>query len=473
MRYAFGDCELDEERFELRRGGATVELQPKALELLLYLARQGDRLVSKRELLDAIWPGVSVGESSLTRLVSLARRAIGDRRGERSSIATVSGRGYRWLARAHEPSGAHAGRAAPGSLAVLPFADRSAERDQEYLAQGLAEDLVLRLLRFRWFPVISAAAADPSHAHGARYRIEGSVQRAGDRVRITARLSDAATGHQLWSQRHERRLRDVFALQDEITEAIVAAIEPELWASESERAAAAPAHNLDVWQAVQRGWWHLGRGSAEDDARARELCARAVALDPPLARALYGLAGSAHCDAALAWAGSGEAPGVVDAEAGTPLEALGAAAAHARTRRRGRMREAIERAIRLDPDSALACRWLGVLLGCVSPDSHGPDALARIRELAVALAHFRCGRLEPAARAPAHEADPEWTLGFALRVASAAHAGRLHDARALLADVLDRKRELGFEGLAPLLALADREVHDRLEAGLRLAGWPQ
>jgi hypothetical protein len=148
MRYAFLDCELDEERFELRRGGLRVELQPKALELLLYLARQGDRLVSKRELLDAIWPGVTVGESSLTRLVTLARRAIGDRPGADAIITTVPGRGYRFLP-GQDPATAGGGpppaSTSRAALAVLPFADLSPTGDQEYLAHGLAEDLALRL----------------------------------------------------------------------------------------------------------------------------------------------------------------------------------------------------------------------------------------------------------------------------------------------------------------------------------------
>jgi hypothetical protein len=305
---------------------------------------------------------------------------------------------------------------------------------------------------------------------GARYLVEGSVQRAGERVRITAKLSDATSGHQLWGQRHEQRLRDVFALQDEITEAIVAAIEPELWASESERAAAAgPAHNLDVWQAVQRGWWHLARGTVDDDTRAIGLCAHAVALDPLLARGLYALAASSHSEATLAWALRGTPPATSDGA--TPLAALANAAAHARSRQRARMREAIEHAVRLDPSSALAYRWLGLLLAAAGPIA--VPALTRIRDLAVALAHFRRGRFELAAVAPADDGTPEWMLGFAVRVASRAHHGRVREARALLAASVERRRELGLEGLAPLLAAGEPDVLEAIRAGLRLAGFEE
>jgi TolB-like protein len=484
MRYGFGDFELDGERFELRRGGARVQLQPKVLELLLYLARQEGRLVPKRELLDALWPAVTVGESSLTRVVSLARRAIGDRPGDGAILETVLGRGYRWRAGRGRGESAVADGRSPGrraAVAVLPFADLSPSGDQEFLAEGLAEDLMLRLAGFRWFPVVArrsslalrGRALDVKRTGrmlGARYLVEGSVQHEGDRVRVTAQLSDASLGHQLWASRMERQLRDLFSLQDELSEAIAAALEPELWQSESERAALGPAHNLDVWQAVQRGWWHLGRGREEDDARARDLCGRAVELDPHIARSLYGLAGSAGCDALLAWAESARGSPVAPNGETTPAAWLARAALHAAARRRDRMRDSLESAVRLDPGSALAYRWLGLLLGTADAQRSLPDPLARVRDHAVALAHFRCERYERAI-APTVEGSAEWILGFALRVAGTAHLGRVKLASSLLATELERRRELTFEGLPAFLALADRELVKRIEAGLGLAGW--
>jgi TolB-like protein/DNA-binding winged helix-turn-helix (wHTH) protein len=687
VTYAFRDCRLDPERFELVRDGARVDLQPKVLELLLYLVTRRDRLVSKQELLSALWPGVVVGESSLTRLISLARRAIGDRHAKGSLIQTVSGRGYRFVAgvtealpqariarklaailsadvvdysrlmatdedatirtltshrkqirvlveqhggrvvdfrgddflaefpsalyatgcaveiqrvlhagnesmpaerrmqfriglhlgdvrvegeqifgdginvasrleKLAEPGGIcisdlvyrqvrrsldlgytdlgeqtvknipdpirvyrveldggaeEASRSAPApgelvvpgfagrpAIAVLPFDNLSDDPDQEYFADGIAEELILRLSHFRWFPVIARSssfvhkgkASDPKHVGrdlGAGYLVEGSVRRSGDRVRVTAQLIDATTAHHVWGERYDQGLRDVFSLQDEITDAIVAAIEPELWESESELAVHRRPENPGSWDCIQRGWWHLGRSTPEDDAMLRALCAQALELDPQLVRAFYGLATTLRGEALLRWTeslpGAAEsallaARDAVAADEREPLLRLGVASAYARGGHRERMTAALEEAIQLDPANSLSIRCLGLLLvalGRGSPEdlrrADSGDVVPRIATYGLALAHFAAGRDEDAASwARLHRQAPDGLVACGVLAASLAHLGRSDEARALLDEESRRQAEFSFEGLTPLLASAAPEFKERLEAGLRESG---
>ena len=158
------------------------------------------------------------------------------------------------------------------AIAVLPFDDLSREHDQEYFADGIAEDLITRLSTWRDFPVIARNSSfvykgkpvnvkQVSRELGVRYVVEGSVRKAGDRVRITAQLVDAVTGGHVWAEIYDRELRDIFTVQDEITEAIVASMRPELLRSEGERAVRKEPQNLDAWDCYARGQWHL----LEDD----------------------------------------------------------------------------------------------------------------------------------------------------------------------------------------------------------------
>jgi TolB-like protein len=183
------------------------------------------------------------------------------------------------------------------SIAVLPFDNLSADPDQEYLADGLAEDIITGLSRFRWFFVIArnssftykGRAVDVKQVAkelGVRYVLEGSVRKAGDRVRVTAQLIDASTGNHIWAERYDRELDDIFALQDEITQTIVTAIEPELGAVEQERARRKPPDNLDAWDSYQLGLWHLFDDVNRDALiEAKRLFQRSCELDPGFAAA--------------------------------------------------------------------------------------------------------------------------------------------------------------------------------------------
>ena len=177
------------------------------------------------------------------------------------------------------------------AIAVLPFENMSGDPEQEYFADGIAEDLITRLSLWRDFPVIARISSftykgrsvdvkQVSRELGVRYVIEGSVRRAGDRVRISAQVIDTTTGAHIWAERYDRELRDIFALQDEITEAIVGSMYPELLRTERERAVRKPPGNLDAWESLQRAVWHALHPTKEDFAMGRSFCERAIELDP-------------------------------------------------------------------------------------------------------------------------------------------------------------------------------------------------
>jgi adenylate cyclase len=185
------------------------------------------------------------------------------------------------------------------SIAVLPFANLSGDPEQELFADGITEDVITLLSRVRWLFVISRASTftykgravdvqTVAQDMGVRYVLEGSVRRAGQRIRVTAQLVDAAKRNHVWVERYDRELEDLFVLQDEITEAIVAAVEPELGSAEQQRARRRPPESLDAWSAYQRGLWHVYRFNREDNAEALRLFDQAIGLDDQFAPAYAG-----------------------------------------------------------------------------------------------------------------------------------------------------------------------------------------
>ncbi len=182
------------------------------------------------------------------------------------------------------------------SIAVLPFQNMSVDAEQEFLADGVAEDIITALSRLRWLFVIarnstfaykgaSPDVREVARELGVRYVLEGSVRRSGDRVRVTGQLIDAMTGNHIWAERYDRAIEDIFDLQDEITMAIVRAVDPEIQGAEQERALRKPPENLTAWDHYQRGLWHHQRMTREDLDQAREHLSAAIAADPGFAPA--------------------------------------------------------------------------------------------------------------------------------------------------------------------------------------------
>jgi TolB-like protein len=291
----FGPFRLDLSRRQLTRDGAPVRLGARAMDILCALARAKGELVTKDHLMAMVWPGNVVEENAIQVHVSALRKALDEARNGVSYVVTVPGRGYRFVC-PPSSSGSAPGLFDKPSIAVLPFSNLSGDREQEYFADGIAEDIITALARARWFFVIArnssfafkgktVEAKQIAQDLGVQYVLEGSVRKSGDRVRITAQLVDARAGIHLWAERYDRELHDIFAVQDEITECVAGAIEPELLKSEGLRATARRAKSVTAWDLVRQGTWQFHQITRPTHYGARDLFREAVCLDPQLPEA--------------------------------------------------------------------------------------------------------------------------------------------------------------------------------------------
>lgn len=333
MQFHFSDHVLDVELRELTRGGESVAVEPQVFDLLVLLIENRDHVVTKDDLIETVWDGRIVSESTLTSRINAARRAVGDSGKDQIMIRTLARKGFRFVGEV-QPKGANGSAAHAAALqpldptgellhpplpaldrtaiAVLPFANLSGEPDQEYFSDGISEDIITALSKLRWFYVIARNSSfiykQKSVHHqqigaelGVGYVVEGSVRKDGDHVRIAAQLVDVATGSHLWAERYDRDLADVFAVQDEITQAVVAAIEPQLYAAENFRARRKTPDNMDAWDLVMRALSHYWRVTRQDNLVAQALLEKAIAVDPTYGQALSLLAACHTFSAHMGW----------------------------------------------------------------------------------------------------------------------------------------------------------------------------
>jgi adenylate cyclase len=317
VQFLFTDYTLDTSRRELRRGSEPIAVEPQVFDLLVYLVQNRDRVVSKDDLITWVWGGRIVSDSTLTSRINAARRAIGDSGDEQRLIRTISRRGFRFIGAVRmqcsgdataPPPDALSEHARPGlppagppAIAVLPFVNMSGDLEQEYFSDGISEDIIIALCRYPSLLVIarnssftfkgrSVDVKQVGRALGVRYVLEGSLRKAGNRIRVTAQLIEAETGKHILAERYDRDLVDIFAVQDEITEAVTLAVAPAIADAELHRALRKPPGSLDAWAAYQRGLWHAGKANAEDNALAEQFFQQAVDLDPSFAGGYKGLA---------------------------------------------------------------------------------------------------------------------------------------------------------------------------------------
>ena len=265
------------------------------------------------------------------------------------------------------------------SIAVLPFDNLSGDPEQEYFSDGITEDIITGLSRIRTFMVI---ARNSSFAYkgtspdirkvardlGVRYVLEGSVRKAGSRVRITAQLIDAATGAHLWADRYDREIADIFAVQDEITQTVVGAIQPELDRAEQQRALMKPPESLDAWDLYSRGLWHFARPDKENNGKAQELFARATKLDANFCAAHAYLVFAKFLSVVLIFTEDRNATieemlvigrKALAADGSDAFAHLAIAGAHLIRSDAAPAIEALDRAIELNPSFSMAHNWLG------------------------------------------------------------------------------------------------------------------
>ena len=309
MTVAFDDYLLDWNRRELTRGSVPVTVGPQVFDLLVYLVQNRDRVVSKDDLIDVVWGGRIVSESTLTSHINAVRRAIGDSGEGQRLVRTIARKGYRFVGETRDVGAGHDADPvrrdahAPvlslpdrPSIAVLPFLNLSGDPEQEYFSDGITEDIIVALSRFHWLFVIARNSSFTYKGRivdekrvgrelGVRYVLGGSIRKAGDRVRITGQLMDATTGMNIWSDRFEGVIDDIFELQDQMTANVVSAISPRLERAEIDRVRHKPTRDLTAYEYYLRAMAnvHIGSRAATDDAL-RHLY-DAIDLDPDYAAA--------------------------------------------------------------------------------------------------------------------------------------------------------------------------------------------
>ena len=310
MRFSFEEFELDRELRELCRGGILVPIEPKVFDLLVYLIEHRDRVVTKDDLIATVWQGRIVSESALASAINAARAVVGDSGESQRLIKTFPRKGIRFVGAlrtgADQESQAEAkvsvvnarGLALPDkpSIAVLPFRNISSDPEQEYFADGMVEDIIAGLARIKWLFVISRNSSfvyktrevdtkQVGRELGVRYVLEGSVRKSGQQLRIATQLTDGESGAVIWVERYDAKLDDVFTLQDEISQRVIGAIEPNLRTAELNRVRRQRPNSLDAYDLVLRALPFAHTHVAEDAAIAIPLLAKAVELEPNYAAA--------------------------------------------------------------------------------------------------------------------------------------------------------------------------------------------
>ena len=509
MQFIFADHTLDTDRRELCRGSEPVAVEPQVFDLLVLLIENRDRVVSKDDLIASVWGGRVVSDSTLTSRINAARKAVGDSGEEQKLIRTIARKGIRFVGSLGEESST-ASAAAPifpspdrPAIAVLPFTNMSGEPEQEYFSDGISEDIITALSKLRWFFVIARNSSfiykgkavhmkQVAEELGVRYVVEGSVRKGGDRVRITAQLNDVATGSHIWAERYDRDFADVFAVQDEITEAIVAAIEPQLYAAENFHAQRKPPDSLDAWDLVMRALSHYWRVTRQDNVVAQALLEKAISIDPNYGQALGVLAASHTFSAHMGWEDMAVSAPIAERAAQNAIRsdsedpwahyALGCVYLFAR--RFGDSLAEFELALRLNPNFSLAQGYYGLALSYCGRWQEADDAARRAIRLSprdpfsavyygiAAYAQFIGRNYEEAMRLAREAVRQRGDFVGAYRVLTAAAgiSGQADVAAAALQELRRAQPNISLAWIAsqmPIMRDADREHY---LAGFRRAG---
>jgi adenylate cyclase len=518
VTFSFDDYELEIEQRELRRGGEPVALEPQVFDLLVYLIRNRGRVVSKDDLIENIWGGRIVSTSTLTSRLNAARRAVGDSGAMQQLIRTVPRRGVRFVGEVREEGGLSAAAepsltppdvialALPDkpSIAVLPFANLSNDPEQEFFSDGIADDIITALSRY---PSLLVIARNSSFSYknivvdmkrvgrelGVRYVLEGSVRKAGSHIRVTGQLIETQTATHIWADRFDGDITDVFAVQDEITQAVTTAIAPAIADAERQRALRRPPGSHDTWSAYQRGLWHMSKAAPQDNMLAQQCFADAIALDPNFSGSHSGLA-----LAQMQESGLFATLGVAEARVSIKELALravaideGDAEAHAclswalnfNGDYDGALAEA-RRALAISPNLASAHRALGTTLIFSGQPGSGLVALETSIRLdprdpllawhlnRVAIAHYFAGDYDAAIDAAKRviRSHPDFPLIYRWLAAALGQVGRNEEAK----EALDRAIATGsFDMYVRQRVPWHRpEDYQHMLEGLRKAGWP-
>jgi len=508
--FRFEDFVLDVAAAELTRGGVPVPVEPMVFDLLVLLVVNHDRVVTKDEIIEAIWSGRAVSESAVASRVNALRRALGDDGATQRLIRTVHGRGFRFGAAPEIAPDAPAAAPAQGtkpSIAVLPFEVLSDSQELGYFADGIAEDILDALARFHELAVIArnssftykgraVSAREVAGELGVKYVLLGSVRQVGPRIRVGVQLIDAAQDRALWSDRYDGELSDVFTLQDEIAAKAVSSIAPQTQYHEMSSASRKEVTVLSDWERVMRARWHTDRYSREDTDAALAILDDLVVSAPDMALA-HSTAAVCHfhkmlnawCDDPMEEIRAAEVSArkavALDAYDAGALAVLGLAAmwTYRFDECFDRLREAIEK----NPNLASAYGFLCTAHGCLGQIAEAEKAFATAIRLSPAdptrtlwmsgrgIGLIFDGQFEAALENAGKmlQIDPDYGPALRQKVSSLSHLGRMDEAREALAELLKRMPHLTVARLAKMVPIPAERNNKIWLDGLRMAGLPE
>jgi TolB-like protein len=509
VQLCFENQVLDLTRRELLRDGQTIRVEPKIFDLLVYLVENRDRLITKDDLIAKVWAGRIVSESALASAINAARKAVGDSGQEQRLIRTRARKGFRFVGTITS-NGASTPMVLPDkpSIAVLPFQNMSGDPNQEYFADGIAEDLITALSRGSWFFVIARNSSFAFRAEkldvrtiaqrlGVRYLVEGSVRKIGSRLRVTAQLIDAASGTHLWADKYDGSLDEMFELQDRIIENLMGAIEPKLRSAEIARTRRKRSENLDAFDLLLQALPNHWAMSCQGFGRAIELLDRAIALAPGYAEALgYAAACRAfrplhNCspDPAkdfeeadrLSWR-------ALEADPLDPVALRSASFVSVLTKRDYETAlNLIDRSLAVDPNGALTWGyrgWINVWAG--HPDEAIADCDKALRlspfdhwisthTLGKSFALTMSGRFEDGLRwaRRAMQENPQWTASYRGLAAALVLNGKVDEARPVAARLWEIDPDFSVERWSETAPFRRTEGQEVFFSALRTAGLPK
>jgi TolB-like protein len=523
VKFLFANHTLDTDLRELRRGSKRIAVEPQVFDLLVFLLENRDRVVSKDDLIASVWGGRIVSESTLTSRINAARKAVGDSGEEQRVIRTIARKGLRFVGEVRVQSkhaeAAQAGAPPPResdepprpalplpdrpAIAVLPFTNMSGDPEQEYFSDGISEDIITALSKLRWFFVIARNSSftykgkavhmkQVADELGVGYVVEGSVRKGGERVRITVQLNDVATGSHLWAERYDRDLADVFAVQDEITEAIVAAIEPQLYAAENFHAQRKPPDSMDAWDLVMRALSHYWRVTRQDNVVAQALLEKAISIDPNYGQALGVLSTSYTFGAHMGWAEMSSVVSLAERAALAAIRADGEdpwahhalGCAYLFQRRFADSLAEFELALRLNPNFSLAQGFYGLALAYCGRSEEAELAARRALRLSprdpfsatfcgIAAYALFVGKNYAAAIPLAREAvrlRGDFVGAYRVLTAAAGMAGEAETAASALQELRRVQPNISLAWIAREMPIKEDTDRERYLEGFRRAG---
>jgi len=521
--YSFNQFSLDTGQFSLCAAGKPVAVEPLVFDLLAYLIVNRHRVVTREELLENLWKGKIVTDAALGARLKDARKAVLDSGSRQEIIKTRHGRGYQFnatvtvsetgpptteieelIAQADFPP-----LPEKPSIAVLPFTNLSDDPEQDYFSDGITEEIITALSKIRNLLVIASSSTSiyrhqpvdvnqVGREQGVRYVLEGSVRKAGNRIRVTVQLINLSTGQHLWGERYDRELADIFAVQDEIMREIVVALDVELIEGEQARAWSSGTTNLEAWECVRLGsYYALHRSDPDTKLQARQLIEKALQLDPSYAIAwvMLGWIYQQYVDVASLASDTGSKEASLESMLDCARKALAAdpccadaysllAMYHLEVKEFDKALEMAEKSIALAPNNAINLGEASMVMNKTGNPQRALELKKRAMRVCpmyrpgflrgLGLSYYLLGQLDSAIRAFRESIDRESEY-LSAHTNLAAIYGELEDVAAAAATVNEIKRlapDFSIRTYMAGLSFSDPGVLQRMESGLRKAGLP-